>query len=231
MEMKTHIIIIADVSGSMGIMKDIPQQKLNQFIKEQSDDVLIDYWVFNNTYKLIFQDKKSNEIIIKYNVTNGSTALYSALGNIIDITSKKFSEIESPNRVIFVIYTDGEENASEDIYIGESGRLLVKSKIEHSQSINNWIFLFLGTNIDAIQTGSNIGISQQTCINYDSSENGYNNVFRSASNVINKIKSTDITKSHEEIITQVAFTDIDRISSMYKNIQLDEPVAKRIKYI
>ena len=59
---KTHIIIIADVSGSMSVMRDIPQQKLNQFIKEQSDDVLIDYWIFSNTYKLIFQDKKSNEI-------------------------------------------------------------------------------------------------------------------------------------------------------------------------
>ena len=230
-DMKTHIIIIADVSGSMTAMKDIPQQKLNQFIKEQSSDVLIDYWIFSNTHKLIFQDKKSNEIFIKYDVTNGSTALYSTIGNIIDITSIKFSNLESPpDRVIFVIYTDGEENASEDIYRGESGRILVKNKIEQCQSINNWIFLFLGTNIDAIHTGTNIGISQQTCINYDSSESGYNNVFKSASSVINKFKSTNIALSHEEIIKKVAFTEVDRICSMYQDIQLDEPVTKRMKH-
>jgi len=62
-----------------------------------------------------------------------------------------------PGKVLIVVLTDGEENASQGIYSGENGRKLLFEKINHQKEIYNWVFFFMGTNIDAINTGKNIG--------------------------------------------------------------------------
>ena len=216
---KTHMVIVADISASMSSMGNIPSIKLNEFLQEQKGDVTVDGWIFNDNYRLLFEDVKASEAVIENLRPYGGTALYSSLGHIIDKTGEKLANITDvrPGRVIFVIYTDGQENESKDEYYGEAGRLLVKSKIEHQQSVYSWVFMFLGSNIDAEENGMSIGITRQTCINYKSSENGYDAVFRCASQAVDRFRNIDPLANHNDVIKHVAFTDNDRFSSMNFN--------------
>ena len=215
-----HIVVVADISGSMSSMGDTPRIKLNEFIKEQHGkeqhgEVSIDCWTFSDTHKLLFENKSVAEAHITELTPNGGTALYASLGYIIDKTGQKLAnmpEASRPQRVIVVIYTDGEENSSKGEYSGERGRLLVKSKIEHQQSVYSWVFLFLGSNIDAVQNGTSIGITPETCLNYKSNEYGYNAVFRSASQALERVRSVvpSANENHAEVIKRVAFTEEDQ---------------------
>ena len=207
-EDKTHIVIIADTSGSMEIMGTTPCRKLNGFIQEQKGATFSCY-TFEDEWKILFENKSTEEAVISELKTGGGTALYSSLCKIMDKTVEDISNIpetDKPTRVIFVIYTDGDENSSKGKYSGELGRLLVKSKIEDLQSRNGWVFLFLGSNIDAEQNGTQIGIGRNACLNYSSNEQGYEAVFRSASNAISRARNSDTL--------HVTFTEQDRVASM-----------------
>ena len=206
---KTKIVILADTSGSMASMGSTPRKKINDFIKEQTGDVTVDMWVFSDSCNQIYKNIKSNEFNLNSHdlQTNGSTSLYQSACYVIDVTGDDLAKMIEyrPGHIIFVIFTDGEENASTGIYQGENGRLLLKQKIEHQQEVYKWTFFFLGANIDAIHTGESIGISRQTCINYSADIKGCENVFRSASNAVTRLRSND---------KHVAFTDEERSSSV-----------------
>ena len=75
--------------------------------------------------------------------------------------------------------------------------------------------MFLGSNIDAVQNGTSIGITQQTYMNYNSSENGYYAVFRSASQVVVRFRSSEPTEDRKEVLKRVAFTETDHETIMY----------------
>ena len=230
----THIVIVADKSGSMSCMEDTPRLKLNEFIKEQQaqpvqqqaqpSKVTFDCWAFNDHCDLLFENKAGAEAVIDRDalMPAGGTALYSSLGHIIDTTGEKLAQVpegERPGRVIMVIYTDGEENSSKAEYGGEAGRLLLKGKIEHQQTVYNWVFMFLGSNIDAVQNGTSIGITRQTCLNYNSSENGYHAVFRSASQAVDRFRTSEPTEDREEVLKRVAFTETDHETNQMPSIQ------------
>jgi hypothetical protein len=216
---ETHIVLVSDISGSMSSMGNIPCNELNKLIKEQKGDVTFDCWSFNDEHKLLFQDLNASEANISDLVPSGGTALYGSLGYIIDKTGEKLANMPQdsrPKKVMIVIYTDGEENSSKDEYKGENGRLLVKSKIEHQQSVYSWVFMFLGSNIDAEKNGTSIGITSQTCINYTSSQKGYTAVFRSASQAVDRLRSV-APEDRSEIIKRVAFTDEEKEESIDYN--------------
>ena len=215
----THIVVIEDRSGSMASMGSIPMQKVNNFIKEQNgDNVTVDVWVFNDTWDLICKNKNPSDVNITLEdvMPSGSTALYETVGNIIDITGMELSlKIDKrPERVIFVIFTDGDENASKGEYMGEEGRLKVKKMIEHQQSFYNWTFFFLGSNIDAISTGMNLGIDRQTCINYSPDSKGYDHVFRATSEAVTRLRSIDPMMDRTTSIGVAGFKDTDRHECM-----------------
>jgi hypothetical protein len=224
----THIVVIEDRSGSMASMGNIPMEKVNNFIKEQSgDNVTVDVWVFNDTYDLICKNKNPRDVnITKEDVTpHGGTALYETLGNIIDITGMELSlKIDvRPMNVIFVIFTDGDENSSKGEYMGEAGRVKVKKMIEHQQNVYRWTFFFLGSNIDAIDAGTSIGITRQTCINYSSDPNGYDKVFRVTSEAVSRLKTIDPTLDRNESLSAAAFKEDERNECM---VQSQEPPPK-----
>jgi hypothetical protein len=94
----------------------------------------------------------------------GSTALLDAVGktiNNIGLALSNTAEDDRPANVLFVIITDGEENASK-----EFTRDKVKEMVEHQTNVYKWEFIFLGANIDAFQSASGIGISRSKTANY-----------------------------------------------------------------
>lgn len=79
----------------------------------------------------------------------------------------KTSEDERPGQVIFVITTDGLENASREFTYEK-----IKELIRHQKEKYNWEFIFLGANIDAAKEASNIGISENDAYNFETSQTG-----------------------------------------------------------
>lgn len=100
----------------------------------------------------------------------GCTALLDAIGDAIHHIGnvhKYAREEDVPAHTLFVITTDGMENASR---LYDSAR--VKQMIEHEKSKYGWEFLFLGANIDAVETAKHFGISEDRAVNYHSDSVG-----------------------------------------------------------
>ena len=182
----TEMVFILDKSGSMfGLEKDTIGG-FNSLIEKQRD-VEGKYYVstvlFNDRsevvhYRIIL-DKVQKMTESDY-WTSGSTALLDAVGGAIHHIGNihKYARSEDvPEKTIFVIITDGMENASH-LYSAQD----VKRMIERQKNKYNWEFLFIGANIDATLEAGKIGIESDRAVNYTASPNGTSNLY----NVVEK---------------------------------------------
>ena len=176
----TEIIYVLDRSGSMGHLTGDTIGAYNAYLDEQKNfdgETRITTVLFDDKYELLFNGVSIDEAYLdheKYFV-RGMTALYDALGKtIMDVGARLFStpESERPEKVIFIITTDGYENASK-----EFTQKKVKEMIEHQQSRYSWEFLFFGANIDSAETASSIGVAEESAFDFEASPKG---IFRMA---------------------------------------------------
>jgi Mg-chelatase subunit ChlD len=167
----THISVLLDRSGSMGAVKDETITGFNYFLKEQkaAGD--------NATFTLVQFDSESTDVTHEARqirevpdlnqdtyLPRGSTPLLDALGQTIVSTGKSLAGIPEPNRpdkVVFVVITDGEENASHQFT-----KARVKEMIDHQTGKYNWKFIFLGANQDAFAEAGSFGIARAHAANY-----------------------------------------------------------------
>ena len=167
----THMAVLLDRSGSMGSVKDETISGFNYFLKEQkaAGD--------NATFTLVQFDSESTDVVHEARpirdvpdlnqdtyLPRGSTPLLDALGQTIISTGKTLAGIPEPNRpdkVVFVVITDGEENASHQFT-----KARVKEMIEHQTAKYNWKFIYLGANQDAFAEARSVGIAMATAANY-----------------------------------------------------------------
>ena len=167
---KLDIVFILDKSGSMyGSEKDTIGG-YNSFLEKERNkntNSLVTTVLFNDTYeKLYDRTNISNvkKLTKKEYYVGGCTALYDAIGKtIIDLDKN------NPDKVLFVITTDGMENASI-----EYNKKSIKKLIE---SHKNYEFIFLGAGIDSYSEGESIGIRKENISNYSKSKRGINNMF------------------------------------------------------
>jgi hypothetical protein len=119
-----------------------------------------------------------------------------------------------PGKVVIVVLTDGEENASQGIYSGENGRKLLFEKINLQKDVYNWMFFFMGTNIDAIKVGTKIGIDEETCINFANTQDNCATVIQTASAQVSKLRgaSSEMFKDKENLKKFAAFSNQQRTS-------------------
>lgn len=168
----TEIVFIIDRSGSMhGLEKDTIGG-FNSMIekqKQQEGEALILTVLFNDQSFVLHDRVSLDEISMmsenEYYVL-GCTALLDALGSSIHHIGNvhKYARKEDvPEHTMFVIITDGMENASR-YYSKER----VKSMIEYEKEKYGWEFLFLAANIDAINTARQYGIDEDKAVNYES---------------------------------------------------------------
>jgi hypothetical protein len=164
----TAITVILDRSGSMQPIDKDTCGGLNAFIEQQrkaEGRATMTLVRFNGTYELDYLDKPIGEVkplVSLYPI--GGTALHDAIGKTIDELGGRLSRLpehERPGKVVVVIVTDGEENASK-CFTSEQ----IKTKIEHQRHVYNWQFVFLGANQDAIANAKSIGISAALSANY-----------------------------------------------------------------
>ena len=172
----TEIVFIIDRSGSMGGLEADTIGGFNSMIEKQKKaegEALISTVLFDSTSEVI-HDRVSVQNIKPMTADDytvrGCTALLDAIGGAIHHIGNvhKYARAEDvPEHTMFVITTDGMENASRRY---DSAK--VKKMIERQKEKHGWEFLFLGANIDAVETAKNFGISEDRAVNYHSDSEG-----------------------------------------------------------
>ena len=170
----TELVFILDRSGSMSGMEEDTIGGFNSMIEKQKKEdgiVYVSTVLFSNTSKVLHDRVDINDInpITEedYQV-NGSTALLDAIGRAIHHIGNvhKYARKEDvPSKTIFLITTDGMENASR-----EYSSRRVKEMIKRQEEKYGWEFFFVAANIDAVETAENIGIRRERASNYNVEE-------------------------------------------------------------
>ena len=166
------IVFILDKSGSMGGTESDTIGGYNSYIDSFKDkDVKVTTVLFNDHHEMITNRtpiKEIKELTRNEYRVGGCTALLDALGNTIN-----YMDNEKSKKAMFIITTDGLENASRE-YTKEK----IKSMIEKH---TNWEFIYIGANIDSYNEGSQIGIKRSNISNYDTSSKGICKMYKAAS--------------------------------------------------
>ena len=165
----TELVFIIDRSGSMGGLETDTIGGFNSTIAKQREEpgrALVSTALFDDRYELLHDRvplEHIHHMTDKQYYVRGSTALLDAMGRTIeDITGKRHAvpKEQRPGKTIFVVITDGLENASTR-WTADQVRHLVEKK----QS-KGWEFLFLGANMDAIAEAGKLGISSDRAVTY-----------------------------------------------------------------
>ena len=169
-EKLTELVFILDKSGSMSGLESDTIGGFNSMIekqKKEEGEALVSAVLFNDSSNVIYDRvplSKIEPMTDSQYFVGGCTALIDALGGAIHHIGnvhKYAREEDRPAKTIFVIMTDGMENASH-IYTSDE----VKKKIKRQQEQYHWEFLFLGANIDAVSTARTYGIREDRAVRY-----------------------------------------------------------------
>lgn len=184
----TELVMILDKSGSMHGMERDTIGGFNSTIeaqRAQEGEVFVTTVLFSSGVSVLHDRISISRIrpmTEKEYTTGGMTALLDAVGSTIDRVRtfrKRQRDEDKAEKVIFVITTDGLENASR-----EYSRKLVKEMIEHEQEANGWEFLFLGANMDAETEAGSLGIRQDRSATYTNDKEGVSATFASVNSAV-----------------------------------------------
>lgn len=164
------IVFLLDRSGSMAGSESDTIGGYNSYIdKMKNNKAKVTTVLFDNQYELLTNREDISKVKKLDNKTyyvRGCTALYDAIGKTITTIER-----QTNNKVLFIITTDGLENASLE-YNKKSISKLIKKH-------NNWEFLYIGANIDSYAEGSSLGISSKNIANYKKDHVGTAKLFNS----------------------------------------------------
>ena len=167
----TEIVFIIDKSGSMSGFEADTIGGFNSAIenqKQKDGKVYVSTVLFDNCSQVIHDRVDISDVkpMTRHDYSvGGCTALLDAIGGAIHHIGNvhKYARPEDvPEHTMFIITTDGMENAS-NRYSGAQ----VKEMIEHRREKYGWEFIFLAANIDAVETAENIGIKRERAVNYN----------------------------------------------------------------
>ncbi|MBQ5317409.1 MAG: VWA domain-containing protein [Oscillospiraceae bacterium] len=187
----TEIVFIIDESGSMCDMTADTIGGFNSLIEKQRAEkgtAIVSAVLFSDRSKVIYDRTDLAGVRKMTNrdyVPGGCTALFDAVGSAVKHISNvhKYARDEDiPEHTLFIITTDGMENASR-IYSSAK----VKKMISDMQE-KGWEFVFMGANIDAAETAEEIGISPETAVNYRSDKKGTAVLYGALSQAVSDIR-------------------------------------------
>ena len=188
----TELVFILDMSGSMAHLTDDTIGGFNTLLEKQKGEqgeAYVSTVLFNFERKVIHDraDIRRVEPITRREYTPcGCTALLDALGNAIHHIGNvhKYARPEDvPEHTLFVITTDGMENASQQ-YSADKVRQMIKRQ----QEKYGWEFLFLGANIDALETAEKYGIDRSRAAQFHNDAQGVEVNYRVLSETVGNVR-------------------------------------------
>ena len=188
----TEIVFILDRSGSMAGLEDDTIGGFNAMFEKQRKDAgeaLVSTVLFDHETEVIHDRvdiRRIEPITRKEYYVRGSTALLDAVGGAIHHIGnvhKYAREEDRPEKTLFVITTDGMENASHKYSYAR-----LKAMIERQKEKHGWEFLFLGANIDAAREAARFGIGADRAANYHADSKGTNVIYETVSEAITQVR-------------------------------------------
>lgn len=188
----TEMIFVLDRSGSMEHLTQETIGGFNSLINKQKKDneTYVTTVLFDDYYELLHDHLPINSVPRLTDTeyyARGCTALLDAVGRTIDNVGMRLAatpEDERPGKLLFVITTDGYENASRDY-----SKKRIKEMITLQQDTYNWKFLFLGANIDAVGEADSIGIRPTMACRPTASAAGVKSSFKAVSKITDFLRS------------------------------------------
>ena len=203
----TELVFILDRSGSMAGLESDTIGGFNAMIekqKKQDGECYVSTVLFDNVSEVLHDRVRLSDIkpmTDKEYTVRGCTALIDALGGAIHHIGNvhKYARTEDvPEHTIFIITTDGMENASRK-YSSEK----VKRMIERQKEQYGWEFLFIGANIDAVETAAQYGISEDRAVNYNADEMGTQILYATVSAAVGNVrKNKPLAKTWSDDINE-----------------------------
>lgn len=191
----TLINTILDRSGSMMPIAEEVVGMYNRFINEQKqlpDYAEVSLIQFDDIYEIYYLRKPVKDceplVLSETYTPRGMTALLDAVGITINKIDSEFSEMadhEKPQRVLFVILTDGHENASR-----EFTNKAVKKMIDDRKEKYEWDFIFLGAGIDAFAEGTKFGMTASKTADFSHSSAGMDSAGKTISSYATTYRAT-----------------------------------------
>ncbi|WP_027504817.1 VWA domain-containing protein [Rhodococcus sp. UNC23MFCrub1.1] len=172
------VAALLDRSGSMSSIADDTRGGFDTFIDaERGHDgtTVVTLAQFDDQYAMVYDSTPIDQVPPLYLVPRGMTALYDAVGKFVTAIGSSLEalrEEERPGSVTVLVMTDGQENSSR-----EWSNQAVRELIEQQESQYGWDFVFLGANMDAVETGAQMGFKADKSLTYDASPVGVSAAF------------------------------------------------------
>lgn len=188
----TELVFILDKSGSMAGLEKDTVGGFNAMLEKQKreeGECIVSTVLFNQESSVLHDRKNVNDIKPltedDYSVS-GCTALLDAIGGAIHHIGNVHKYIRNedvPEKTMFVITTDGMENASR-----EYDYQRVKMMIERQKEKYGWEFIFVAANIDAVSTAARFGISEDRAVNYKADSEGTEVLYCAVSDAVANVR-------------------------------------------
>lgn len=206
----TEIVFILDRSGSMGGLESDTIGGFNAMMAKQrkeQGEAYVSTVLFDHVSEVLYDRipiDKVPQMTEKDYFVRGCTALLDAVGGAIHHIGnvhKYAREGDRPEKTLFVITTDGMENASR-YYDYEK----VKKMVERQQKKYGWEFIFIGANIDAVETAGHFGIRKERAVDYMHDEAGTATVFASVNKAVSVMRMASV-KGCEKALDDSGWAD------------------------
>ena len=191
----TEIVFILDRSGSMSGLEADTIGGYNSLIekqKKEDGEAYISTVLFDDECEVLHDRvslDKVNKMTEEEYYVRGCTALLDAIGGAIHHIGnvhKYAREEDKPEKTLFIITTDGQENSSKR-YSYEK----VRHMVERQKEKFGWEFLFLGANIDAVAEAGRFGIKANRAVNYHSDREGTEVNYKALSRAVSMVRECD----------------------------------------
>ena len=189
----TEMVFILDKSGSMSGLEADTIGGFNSMIekqKKEDGEALVSTVLFSDE-SVVLHDRvdlrKIEPMTDRQYYVGGCTALIDTIGGAIHHIGnvhKYAREEDRPEKTLFIITTDGMENASRNYSYSR-----VRDMIEHQKEIYGWEFLFLGANIDAAAEAARFGIHADRCANYKADRRGTGVIYETLNRTVGRFRA------------------------------------------
>lgn len=203
---RTELVFILDKSGSMGGLETDTIGGFNGMLKKQQGlegECRMTTVLFASHSKLLHDRidiRAVNPISEKEYQTGGNTALMDAIGEAIekvDAAQAQTAQAYRAERVLFVIITDGMENASRRFTAGQIKQLISQRRAD------GWEFIFLGANIDAVETAAAYGIDTRAAVDYVPDKQGTQLNYAIMSETVSHFRSAPVAGLDESALDAI----------------------------